>query len=646
MIGLIRPLPELALCDELRRQQYEALKVKGPIMYAVVFIQLAAWMIGADESLSPILSYYGPAVLMAAISFRTAVWLLRRRDNPDAARIRRRIYGTIIVAWAIGLCLGGLGISILLQLAPGQFSFPLLLICLAAMAGAYCLSVVPAAAFPTIVAGAMPVGILLMLSAERLLIAAGADLVLTCIIVLRMVMTQYREFLANIVGHAHDRRLAHSDALTGLPNRRAFMEHLQGKIAKADWDAPFALLMIDLNGFKPINDNYGHGLGDQVLVDIARRFRRLGAGGFAARLGGDEFAIIAPGVTNADIARDYAGRIMQIFDRPFCVDGVTVTLSASIGVALFPDDAQDEISLLSNADLALYRGKRGGGSHIVLYDRDIKAQTRRAMQVEQIMGLADSVTDIEVAYQPVVRVSTGEILAFEALARWTDPELGNVNPLEFIGAAERTGKISRISERIFDAALLAASSWPVNIGLSINLSAAQLHNPSIPLMLARLLDFYRFNPARLEIELAETAFLKDLDVARQTVGLFRDLGVRIVLDNFGAGFASVANLREIAFDHVKIDGKLLEDIDASQPSQLLVAGVLQLCGVMGIECTAEMVERESQRDILRRLGCQRGQGYLFGRPMPAGDVTAMLGSPDAHRQYSALLAFGEAKKAG
>lgn len=645
MMEIWRPPLDPALRIELRRQQYTALKARAPVMYAIVFLQLAAWMIGATGSMPTVVTLFGPLALVLVISGRALIWLCRRQeDDPGAASIQRRMTMTIVVSWIVSLVMGNLGLSILNGTENEAMSVPLLLICLAAMAGAYCLAPIPSAALPPILAGALPVGILLLFNGDRMAMALGADLALTCFIILRIVLVQYRDFVEAIEGQARDKSLAHSDVLTGLPNRRAFLDHLQQDIASAE-AAPFALLMIDLNGFKPINDNYGHGLGDQVLVHIARRFRRIGGNAFAARLGGDEFAIIVPGIKDAQDAEDYAARVMETFDRPFCIDGVTVNVSASVGIARYPLDADNELTLISNADLALYQGKRAGGCPVVLYDPDIKARTRRSLQLEQVVGHAGSLLDIDIVYQPIVNLASGDIMALEALARWTDPDLGEINPLEFLGAAERTGKISRMSERIFDVALLAASSWPAHVNLAINMSSVQLRNPSVPLMLARMLDYYRFSPTRLEIELAETVFLKDLEATRHTLGLLRDLGVRIILDNFGAASASLTCLKEIPFDLVKLDGKLLRDIHVDDAAQSLIAGVVQLCRTMGIECGAAMIESGKQRDVLRRLGCQRGQGYLFGRPMPAEDIAVRLNPPDTLRQYSALLAFGDAKKA-
>ncbi|MBK5264510.1 MAG: EAL domain-containing protein [Alphaproteobacteria bacterium] len=643
---MMRPLPEKALQGELHRRQYDVLKAKTPTMYAIVLIQLAAWMIGRDPGLPSLMSLYLPAALTAIIIVRMTIWFNRRDDNADPRTIRKRIRSTVTTAWVLSLLMGGYGLSILLSADADHQGLVLLFISLGAVAGGYCLAALPLAAFPTILVGVLPVAAPLLISGDKLRMAIGIDIILTCLIVLRMVVVQYREFVANIVAQAREKQMAQSDSLTGLPNRRAFMEHLQKKIAEADNNERFALLMIDLNGFKPINDNYGHRLGDQLLVQIAQRLNRSnGQECFAARLGGDEFAVVAANIANPSDAIDLAKNIMEIFEQSFNIEGVTVSLSACIGFALFPDDARDDIALISNADLALYRGKKRGGSHIVHYDSNIKMQTQRAMQLEQAMGIMDGISEVDVVYQPIVDLASGTVLRFEALARWTDPDLGDVNPMEFISAAERTGKISRMSERIFDKALLAAASWPPHIGLSMNLSPVQLHNPSTPLLLARLFDFYRFDPARMEIEIAEAAFLQDFDTTRLTVQLLREIGVRIVLDNFGAGFASVGYLKEIAFDHVKIDGQLLRDVDVSSPSQLLVAGVVQLCGAMGVKCTAEQIERESQRVTLLRLGCERGQGYLFGRPMNADTILNSFSVPGTSRQFSALLAFAKTKRA-
>jgi EAL domain-containing protein (putative c-di-GMP-specific phosphodiesterase class I) len=276
--------------------------------------------------------------------------------------------------------------------------------------------------------------------------------------------------------------------------------------------------------------------------------------------------------------------------------------------------------LISQADVALYEVKHSAGNGALLFAPDMAKRLHRRIAIEQALRETNPRPRIEVVYQPIFDARTLRLTTFEALARWDHPGLGRISPLEFISIAEKTGTIAALSKQIFATAIQDAAHWPSSIGLSLNLSAVELSHPTTPLTIMSLCHRHGFDPGRLEVEVTETTVLADFDVARQQLELLRNTGVRIVLDDFGAGYASISYLKEIAFDRVKIDGELITDIERSDKARRLLQGLLQLCSAVGLPATAEKVEHEKQRTLLTFLGCDRLQGYLLGCPINADAV--------------------------
>ena len=348
-------------------------------------------------------------------------------------------------------------------------------------------------------------------------------------------------------------------------------------------------------------------------------------------MGGDEFAVICEGVGSPEEAAAMGRALQTIFAEPFVVDGKTVHLSGGFGFALFPGAARDANQLVRLADAALYRGKAKGRGNVCVFDlEDEKAAVERTA-LEQALHSAVAEGRIEVAFQPIVDLASGRVTGFELLARWRDPQLGAVPPSVFIPVAEQIGLIGRLSPDLLRMAALAATRWPEDISLSFNLSAEQLSKPDASDEILALLAEVGLAPSRLEIEVTETAILKNLDGARATVEALRAAGVRVALDDFGAGYSSFAQVRDLDLDAIKIDRSFVARICDDPKIASLTELIVDLARRLDLPCIGEGIERIEQLDQLRRDGCAAGQGWLFAAAMPEESVAAWLEGREAER---------------
>lgn len=462
--------------------------------------------------------------------------------------------------------------------------------------------------------------------------AAGLNLLLIFLLILRLVVHQYNYVVEGVVSRSQLETLANADPLTKLPNRRAFIDRLDATFNKAgDGLLGASVAMIDLDGFKAINDTYGHAAGDAVLVEAAARIQSVCTScQMVARLGGDEFAALIFDFDDVGLNLQVGRTLVDELSRPYFIGGSYLRLAASIGIATHAKTDASAMSIMSRADVALYEVKHFGGSGVRLFEPTMETRLRRRITIEQALRETNPVPQIEVVYQLIFEARSRRIASFEALARWDHPQLGAIKPLEFISIAEQIGVITKISERIFETAIKEAAGWDHSIGLSINLSAIDLCHANTPRKIMSLCERHGLDPRRLEIEVTETSVLSDFDTARKQLDLLRSWGIRVALDDFGSGFASISYLKEITFDRVKIDGQIISGITTSQKSRRLLQGIVQLCASIGVPATAEKVESEEQAAILIGLGCDRLQGYLLGRP-----VGAVLASPVAARHRAA-----------
>ena len=606
-----------ALQADLQVEQFHILLQQVPILYTVLFTNTVILAISVYGLVPSTLSVEIPGVFGTLIVIRLVVWLMRRSSPPPKAQVAHYLLSTTLIAAFFSFGLGIWGV-VLLHAGLGDKPFIPLFILFGSIASAYCLASVPRAAFATIFLTTTPVVTSLLASGIRGQAATGLSLLLISMLIRRLITKQYDYLVGTVMARSEAILLAFTDSLTNLANRRALIECLEEVATDTDDPALVTLAMIDLDHFKALNDTYGHAVGDAVLLEAARRIENACTGArMVARLGGDEFAVLFVGELETRLIEGVGATLTRSMAEPFLVYGNCIRLAASVGLSAPLASRQMPMTLMLQADVALYEVKSAGGGGVLAFSPAMHSRLHRRMTIEQALRTTNPLPSIQVVYQPICEARSRRITSFEALARWDHPELGALSPLEFIGVAETTGTISVLSQQIFAAAIEEAASWDASIGLSINLSAVQLCQPSIPLSILFLCRRHNFDPRRLEVEVTETSVLADFGIARQHLASLRDAGVLIALDDFGAGFASVSYLKELTFDRVKIDGELVDNIAHSAGAARLLHGVLQLCSAVGAQVTAEKVETEQQAAILTGFGCERLQGYLLGRPMPA-----------------------------
>ncbi|WP_457152272.1 EAL domain-containing protein [Mesorhizobium sp. P5_C1] len=413
-------------------------------------------------------------------------------------------------------------------------------------------------------------------------------------------------------------RLAHFDPLTGLANRRSFSGRLEMEIAamgRARKTGHLALLLLDLDRFKEVNDLYGHGAGDAMLQKVAQCVTGvLRQGQMVARLGGDEFAIIAPNLTDPLEAGRIANAVLNAMreENRLSVGGGLV--SASVGIALFPSDAENQASLITHADTALYRAKTEGRDTYRYFEASMGAEARDKRVMEHELRQAVARREFYLVYQPQKEISSGKMVGFEALIRWRHPTRGDVPPTIFIPIAEDSGAIGQIGEWVLTAACEEAARWENPLTVAVNVSAVQLHNPNFSRKVHETLLNSGLAPGRLELEITETALVKDMPRALATLRQVKALGVRVAMDDFGTGYSSLSNLRAFPFDKIKIDGSFIKSVDKNGQVAAIVRAVLGLGRGLGLPVLAEGVETLGELKFLDAEACEIGQGYYIGRP--------------------------------
>lgn len=419
--------------------------------------------------------------------------------------------------------------------------------------------------------------------------------------------------------------LAEHDTLTGLSNRTAFARLLAEAAEKATASRGFAVLTIDLDRFKEVNDTLGHPFGDRILKEAAERLRAaIGQEHVITRLGGDEFAVIQHGVAEADAAGELAQRIIDTLDQPFCFDGHTVVAGASIGISLAPRDATSGEELLKLSDVALYRAKAEsrGGYRFFEPGMDARMHERRALEADLRVGIQEG--QFEVYYQPLLDLTTGAISCCEALVRWRHPTRGMMLPAEFIPIAEESNLIIPIGEWVLRQACRDAATWPQGVKVAVNLSPAQFKRGDLIAVTISALTTAGLDPERLELEITESVLLHDEAWVRTLLEKLAGLGVCIAMDDFGTGYSSLSYLRSFPFSKIKIDRSFVEGVVGHRDSLAIVQATIQLSHKLGMETTAEGVETAEQLAVLSAEGCTQAQGFHVGHPVPAGAIAALL----------------------
>jgi diguanylate cyclase (GGDEF)-like protein len=445
-------------------------------------------------------------------------------------------------------------------------------------------------------------------------------------VLLRGVFVNSFAFTRRIIAQLEAERTVRQDPLTHLPNRVAFNETLEGALRRLDHSGEeFAILLLDLDRFKEVNDKFGHPAGDEFLVQVAARLQRCTrAAEHVARIGGDEFALIMANLTRPEDAFEIAERFVAAFADPFLIEGCEIVGATGVGIALAPRDGNTPRDLLKHVDIALYRAKKSGPGTICFFEAsdDKSARDRRALQ-RDLEGAIER-NELFLLYQPFLDLRENRITGFEALLRWQHPVRGLIPPTEFIPIAEETGLIHQIGEWVVQRACATLSNWPDNIRVAVNFSAAQFRNAGILQTIVQALAQAGVSPHRLEIEITESMLISKYGSASSILGSLLELGVTVALDDFGTGFSSLTYLRKLPLSRIKIDQSFIRDMLEQPDCAAIVKSVIGLAQDLRIAVVAEGVETADQLEYLRQTNCDEVQGYLIGRPAAADQIPALL----------------------
>jgi diguanylate cyclase (GGDEF)-like protein len=417
--------------------------------------------------------------------------------------------------------------------------------------------------------------------------------------------------------------MARHDALTNLPNRVLFRECLDHALSQLGRGHGFAVLFVDLDHFKSINDTLGHPIGDRLLLAVAERLQAcVRETDMVARLGGDEFAVVQAGVARPDDAAELAGRIVRALGEAFLLDGHQILIGASLGIAVAGTDGTSVDTLLKNADLALYRAKEDGRGAYRCFEpeMDARLRARRALELDLRHAVAND--EFALFFQPLMDLRANRLIGFEALIRWWHPSRGMVSPAEFIPVAEESGLIVQIGEWVIQSACTEAMTWPRGLKVAVNVSPLQFKSPRLLASVTEALASSGLPARRLELEITESVLLADNDSSLATLRRLHELGAHIAMDDFGTGYSSLSYLRSFPFDKIKIDQSFVRDLGTAKDSRAIVRAIIALGHSLGMQVLAEGVETEDQLEQLRSEGCGEAQGYLFSPPCQRDQIPA------------------------
>ena len=620
----------------LVRAQFAAFSKQVPLLYFILVTSCLATAYTYTRFAPAWLSVYIPGVLAIFCSIRCLWWLRVRvhgRVLGDTYILKHmRVTRTVAPILTMGFTLWGL---MLYQYgdgyAKGQVMFCMALTVIACV---FCLMHLRPAALAVTLCANTPFIVYFMLDGNGSQRAIAFNLALVSVAMIIILFVCSRDFARLVASQAETRRLsdenmrvANLDSLTGLPNRRWFFACLEQrhKVAARN-DTPFAVGIIDLDGFKPVNDTYGHATGDKVLAEVGQRLSDVcGENVSLARLGGDEFAMLVTGDVSPEALNALGRAVACVLRVPYAIGSAHAQINCSIGFAVWPENALTPELLFECADYALYFAKRHRRGETVLFSAEHAAQIRNDSVVEQALQTANLHTELSLVFQPIVSMGTRRTLAFEALARWNSPQLGFVPPDRFIAAAERIGLIGTVTRILFDKALAEAAQWPEDVRLSFNLSAHDVAAHDCVLALIAAVHRSGVSPKRLDFEITETAVVHDFSAARAGVDAFKLMGAGISLDDFGTGYSSLSHVHRLPLDKLKIDRSFVADIATNPASVKIVRSLLGLCADMDLDCIVEGIETEAQVKVLTALGCFTAQGYYYARPMPAAAIPEWLG---------------------
>lgn len=634
-LGVERKNPELC------RAQLDAFSSQIPLMYMVVTVSILGLAYTHYPHAPRYLTLYFPAFLVTFSIMRIINYLSVRHKKLDDAHVRRRLVSTAVLTILMGSVFSVWSLSLFGYGDAYTQGHVVFFANVLALGWIICLMHLRSAVIGLVLVIIIPHVLFLFFSQSPVFMAIAVSMAMVSVSAVTVVLAHYRDF-ANLIESQKalisqqvetqelsdaNLRLANSDSLTGLQSRYSFFNHLSGRLREFSelTSDGIAVGLLDIDGFKPINDVYGHSAGDTLLIDVGIRLSEaLGRETFVARLGGDEFGMVIEGNYSDDELIALGERLSATMRTPFDIHGLVANLGASVGFARRAESSDTASWLLEKADYALYHAKNNARGATILFSEEHAAQIYEVSSMERRLRDADLENEMSLAFQPIIKTGSAKAVGFEVLARWNSPILGAIPPNTFIRAAERVGLINQITEILLEKALDEAKRWGGDVFLSFNLSSLDISSPKPVLRLLDIIRKSQFDVRRIVFEVTETAVVNDYEQAVESLTLLRNLGAKVALDDFGTGFSSLNNVRTLPLDKLKVDRSFITEIDKDEKARAIVATIFELCRNLKLDCIVEGVETEEQLKVLNELGCEFIQGYLFSRPLNVDGVAKYM----------------------
>ena len=625
---------------ELYRSQYQWMARQTPPLYVVVISASIAVSYLNYGKASDFLTIYGPAALVTwgIVYF---IWFMNipkklSSQGYDRAALAR-LHSSVWNSFALGSAYSLWTISLFETGDPQARSLIAIFVCISAFCVSLCLMHLRIAAITIVTFVILPIAAYFAMSGSVGYIATAFILLLVSAVFTLLLHWYSHDFISMIKQrqmmrakqveeeklNAINLALANEDSLTGLANRRCFLTNLNTQVSRLNNGREDGLVVgiLDLDGFKQINDLYGHPMGDRLLASVGKRLAELLCKTTQiARLGGDEFGILVNSALQDDEITALGTVICQAMKEPFDMGGFVAQLGGSVGFAKWETRDDSAEALFEKSDYALYHAKNELRGGVVIFDADHAATIQAVASVDRYMNEADFDKEMFLVYQPIVSIRNAVTVGFEVLARWQSPELGLVSPTVFVRAAERGGIINRLTASLLKMALVEAKKWPEDMFMSFNLSMQDITSSQAILNLISIIHKSGFDPRRITFEITETSMMSDYDNAMKSLNLLRNMGAKIAIDDFGTGHSSLAHVRTLPIDKLKLDRSFVIDIEEEEDASAIVDIMLELSQSLGLDCIVEGVETQGQFGILNAFGCDLIQGYYFSKPLTASDA--------------------------
>ncbi|MGJ8679989.1 putative bifunctional diguanylate cyclase/phosphodiesterase [Paraglaciecola sp.] len=616
--------------------QFNELIKKVPLLYSILLVNSLSLAYTHYGVAPDYLTIYVAALLSIGCISRAIRWYGFRNSDFSLKQARHQIRITVIFAALMGIVFSIWSYSLYSYGGLALQTHVVYYISITVIGIIICLIHLPAAAWSTSITVGLPFVIFVIYSGHPVFVAIASNFTLVVLVLLKITQSYYRSFSSAIDAkqqierqHRHTKKLniqnellANQDGLTKLANRRSFANYLNAKLSDTTKNKNFIVGLIDLDGFKPVNDIHGHAAGDRVLTEVSNRLKKLlNTDAMLARIGGDEFAVVLDFDNDNEQIQNLGKKITASLQTPFKMRTGLVQISGSCGFAVYPNAGQTAEKLMDRADFALYEAKNHARGSSVIFSEKHEQLIRKKSLIELALGQSVKKEQIKIFYQPIVNGKTGEIVGFESLARWFHPELGQTPPEQFIVTAEKMGMVTEITLYLFELAIQDLRSWPSHIYLSFNLSVHDVINRETLKQLSTILKKYQLPTNRVQFEITETTIMSDLEHCSNITRELQQEGYAVALDDFGSGYSSLSYIHKLAFDTLKIDRSFVHNLQHNARSRGVVKTILELGSSFEVRCIVEGVETEEQKNLLLELGCQNMQGYYFYKPAPIKEFT-------------------------